>query len=145
LKFVKKINTLYSAEIGCKLRDALQSYTAVPLTGPRQSGITTFLREVFGKRSSHIRALPRQFVLNQNYPNPFNPSTTFTFTLPQRSDIRLTIYDQLGQVVAIAAQGAYSAGEHQIHWDAANLPGGVYYYRLQIGNEYQAKKMVLLK
>lgn len=89
--------------------------------------------------------LPQQFILNQNYPNPFNPSTTFSFTLAQRSDIQLTVYNQLGQVVATVARGAHSAGEHQIHWDAANLPGGVYYYRLQIGNEYQAKKMILLK
>lgn len=89
--------------------------------------------------------LPRQFSLAQNYPNPFNPSTQIRFTLPTRADVSLTIYNLLGQVVAIPLNQEMSAGEHIVSWSAENNAAGVYLYRLTAGEFSETKKMILLK
>jgi len=85
------------------------------------------------------------FALNQNYPNPFNPSTSISFALPEMSDVKLTVYNILGQQVAVLTQGIYSAGMHTINFNSANLASGTYIYRLEAGNFVQVRKMLLLK
>lgn len=94
--------------------------------------------------------LPLAFSLNQNYPNPFNPATTITFSLPHSSEIRLTVYNVLGQEIARLAEGRFSAGEHSVLFDAASPPGtvlasGIYFYRLEAGGQVITRKMALLK
>jgi flagellar hook assembly protein FlgD len=95
--------------------------------------------------------LPQDFVLEQNHPNPFNPSTTFRYGLPTQSEVRLTIYDILGQKVQEVMHGIQDAGYHEIEW-SANVASGLYLYQLdatsitETGKKYtQMKKMVLLK
>ena len=89
--------------------------------------------------------IPKEFKLLQNYPNPFNPSTTISFELPQKSEVNLTIYNTLGQVVATLINEIKQAGQHQIVFDASDLPNGVYIYRIKAGSYTSAKKMILLK
>ena len=95
--------------------------------------------------------LPQDFVLEQNHPNPFNPSTAFRYGLPTQSEVRLTIYDILGQKVQEVMHGIQDAGYHEIEW-SANVASGLYLYQLEAtgvtekGKSYtQMKKMVLLK
>lgn len=89
--------------------------------------------------------IPLEFKLAQNYPNPFNPTTTISFSLPQRRNISLVLVDILGREVMNIASGAFEAGEHNILLNAANLPSGVYLYMLQAGNFVATKKLVLMK
>jgi hypothetical protein len=89
--------------------------------------------------------LPGEFSLHQNYPNPFNPSTTIRYALPDASVVRLVVYDLLGRAVAVLAEGMKEAGLHETLFDAAGLPSGVYFYRLQAGGFAATKKLALTK
>jgi hypothetical protein len=89
---------------------------------------------------------PSEFVLRQNYPNPFNPATVITYQLPRSSRIRLTVYNALGQEVAVLAEGTAAAGVHQVEFNAVNLVSGVYFYHLTAEQGFsEVKKMLLLK
>jgi Secretion system C-terminal sorting domain len=85
------------------------------------------------------------FNLEQNYPNPFNPSTKINYTIPQQSFVSLKVYDILGNEVATLMNGDKSAGTYQVNFNAADLPSGIYFYRLTAGNYTSVKKMTLLK
>jgi hypothetical protein len=89
--------------------------------------------------------LPERFVLEQNYPNPFNPSTTISYRLPSRSNVILTVFNTLGQRVAVLEDGEREAGYHEVRFEASNLASGVYFYRLQAGEFVQSRKFVLQK
>ena len=87
-----------------------------------------------------------RFNLSQNYPNPFNPSTKFSFTIFETSKVNLTIYDVLGNEVVQIINDTLDEGYHIVEFTAANyLPSGVYFYRLQSGNQSKTHKMLLLK
>lgn len=90
-------------------------------------------------------AIPSQFELYQNYPNPFNPSTTIKYSLPEGGNVRLTIYNMLGQEVATLINGFKSAGTYSVTWNASNLASGIYFYNLQTGSNLISKKMLLMK
>ena len=86
-----------------------------------------------------VEVVPTQFELSQNYPNPFNPSTTIRFSLPQVSQIKLTLYNMIGEQVATLAEGTYETGNHKITFDASNLSSGTYIYREQRSFESQTE------
>lgn len=95
-------------------------------------------------------SVPQEFVLAQNYPNPFNPTTTLSFGLPVESNITLSVYNSLGELVRVVAQGTLQAGTHNMNFDAVDLPSGIYLYTLNAkgtdGVEFtQTAKMLLLK
>jgi hypothetical protein len=76
------------------------------------------------------QGLPKSYTLMQNYPNPFNPSTVIRYGLPERSNVKLEIFNDLGQRVAILIDNEREAGYHEITFDATHLPSGVCIYRL---------------
>jgi flagellar hook assembly protein FlgD len=85
----------------------------------------------------------------QNYPNPFNNSTVIRFDLPRASEVQLTIYNIIGQMV-LQRTRYYEAGYHEFVWDGRSgsgedVAGGVYFYRLQAGSFTSAMKMLLIK
>jgi hypothetical protein len=88
---------------------------------------------------------PRVLLLMQNYPNPFNPSTTIRYGLPSRAHVTLTVFNTLGQRVAILQNGEQDAGYHEVHFDGSNLPSGVYFYRMQAGSYTETKKLLLVR
>ena len=90
-------------------------------------------------------AIIDKFVLTDNYPNPFNPITTIAYSLPRSGDVTLIIYNLLGEEVARLVDGFQQAGEYQTEWNASNVSSGIYFYRLQVGDFTETKKMVLLK
>lgn len=88
---------------------------------------------------------PTEFTLNQNYPNPFNPSTNISYSLPQKVDVELTIFNMLGQKVATLVNQSQDAGSYSISWNAASMSSGVYIYRLTAGSSTFTKRMMLIK
>jgi Ice-binding-like/Secretion system C-terminal sorting domain len=88
---------------------------------------------------------PETFALTQNYPNPFNPSTVFSFSLPAKSLVSLKVYDVLGREVSVVLSQEMPAGNYSKQWNAAALPSGVYFYRLEAGSFAETKKLLLLK
>lgn len=83
--------------------------------------------------------------LNQNYPNPFNPTTNIEFSLPEASQVSLTIFNTLGQTIATLVDSRLSTGLHSVTWNASNAPSGVYFYQLKAGSFTKTNKMLLLK
>jgi hypothetical protein len=88
---------------------------------------------------------PSEFFLDQNYPNPFNASTQIKFTLPVESDVKLTIYNLLGNKVEVIFNGRRTAGTYNINWNAGNLPSGVYFCQLKSVANVKLIKMILMK
>lgn len=89
---------------------------------------------------------PDDFYLSQNYPNPFNPSTMIEFSIAEDVDnVKLTIYDALGQKVAELVNGKLEAGRYSYQWDASKIASGLYIYRLQTNKLASTKKMLMLK
>jgi flagellar hook assembly protein FlgD len=68
--------------------------------------------------------------LKQNYPNPFNPATTISYYIPEAANVKMEIYNLLGQKIATLTDGLATTGHYKINWDAQNLPGGVYFCKL---------------
>ena len=81
----------------------------------------------------------------QNYPNPFNPTTSIRFGLPTESNVRLSVFNILGQEVALLVNQTMSAGYHKVDFDASQLTSGLYFYKVQAENFVQVKKMLLMK
>jgi len=94
---------------------------------------------------SNINDPPNSLSLAQNYPNPFNPITTISYALPQESHVQLVIYNQLGQQLATLVSISQSAGTYSVQWSPADLPSGIYFYRLQVNKSMIIKKMMYLK
>jgi photosystem II stability/assembly factor-like uncharacterized protein len=92
-----------------------------------------------------IDSSPAKFVLEQNYPNPFNPATKFEFRIANRELVNLKVFDVLGKEVATLVSGVLPAGNYSQHWNAGGMPGGVYFYRLQVGSYRETKRLVFLK
>jgi hypothetical protein len=83
--------------------------------------------------------------LYQNYPNPFNPTTTIGFGIQNKSNVKLTILNSIGEEVTVLLNEEKEPGFHQVEFNAANLPSGVYFYQLKAGDFISAKKMILMK
>ncbi len=89
--------------------------------------------------------IPQQLELSQNYPNPFNPVTTIRFSLPVQTQLKINIYNMIGELVKTVSEGLYEAGFYSISFDASQLSSGTYIYRLESDYLVQSKKMILLK
>lgn len=90
----------------------------------------------------------KEFELCQNYPNPFNPETIIKYILPVGKavyNVKVAVYNTLGQQVAILKNEQQSPGEYSVKWDAENFPSGVYFYRIKASNFTEIKKLILLK
>ncbi len=85
------------------------------------------------------------FKLSQNYPNPFNPTTYITFSLPERMNVRLKVYDVLGNEIITLINSELDEGKHTIKFDASELSSGIYFYKLITDKFTDVKKMILMK
>lgn len=89
--------------------------------------------------------VPSEFSLKQNFPNPFNPTTNIKYALPKESRVSLKVYNLIGQEVKVLVNQVQPAGNYIVDFNAANLPSGMYIYRLDAGSFNQTRKMTLLK
>jgi hypothetical protein len=90
--------------------------------------------------------IPDKYALEQNYPNPFNPSTVIEFSLPEDvSNVKLSIYNALGEKVAELVNTSLVAGKYSYQWNAQNVATGMYIYELRTDKFVSVKKMLLLK
>ena len=94
--------------------------------------------------------IPFTFVLNQNYPNPFNPSTSISYTIPERNIVSLNIYDVNGSFVQNLVDENLEPGFHSVSWDGTSANGskvsaGMYFYTIKSGNLVSTQKMIFLK
>ena len=89
--------------------------------------------------------IPKEYSLQQNYPNPFNSTTAIKYSLPQRSNVTLKVYDILGNELSTLVNEEKEQGVYIINFDANNLASGLYFYRIQAGSFIDTKKMILLK
>jgi 5-hydroxyisourate hydrolase-like protein (transthyretin family) len=97
-------------------------------------------------RQSSGLELPECIRLEQNYPNPFNPTTQISFSLPEAGDVRLEVYNMLGQKVTTLVDEFMNAGRHTVTWTASSdAASGVYLYHITAGDFAETKKMVLMK
>ena len=87
----------------------------------------------------------RKFHLEQNYPNPFNPSTMIRYTLPEATQVRVEVFNLLGQSVGMLVDGVQQAGSHTVNFDASGLTTGVYFYRLVTPQYSETRQMMLIK
>ncbi|HSL90845.1 MAG TPA: T9SS type A sorting domain-containing protein [Ignavibacteriaceae bacterium] len=85
------------------------------------------------------------FHLHQNYPNPFNPATNIRYNLTERGVVIIKVFDLLGNELKTLINEEQNAGEYNIDFDASGFSSGVYFYRMQINNSFQTKKMVLIR
>lgn len=88
---------------------------------------------------------PSTFSLEQNYPNPFNPGTLIRFSIPVETDVRLNVYNTLGQEVAEIINSRLKEGYHEVEFDAGSLTSGIYFYRLEADKFVDVKKMIIIK
>ncbi|MFC1725794.1 FlgD immunoglobulin-like domain containing protein [candidate division KSB1 bacterium] len=116
-------------------------------------------KDVFFAKSAFVTSVeeeligspvPGEFILHQNYPNPFNPETTIKYELNSPSEVKISIYNILGQEVKRLVNRNVTAGVHSVKWDGTNEQGikvnsGVYLYMLQAGDFFETKKMILLR
>ena len=136
--FSPAIQTLYTDNIVIENNDTLAS---IYLEG---SGILTGLVDDLN------RTIPTKYALFQAYPNPFNPSTTIRYQLPHTSNVRLVVYNALGQKVRTLVNSRIEAGYHEATWRGKNdaglqMPSGVYMFRIETENYQQVNKMMLMK
>ena len=94
--------------------------------------------------------MPNDFRVYQNYPNPFNPSTTISFDLPSQSDVSIKIINASGQIITTLLEKSMSAGRHTVQWDGVNqddypVSSGIYFARLQMGEQFKVIKLSLIR
>jgi CotH kinase protein/Lamin Tail Domain/Chitobiase/beta-hexosaminidase C-terminal domain/Secretion system C-terminal sorting domain len=89
--------------------------------------------------------IPAEFILEQNYPNPFNPTTEINFALPQNGNVKLVVFNSIGQQVMELINNEMVAGFHKVNFDASRLSSGIYFYSISSGNFTNVKKMILMK
>ena len=109
-----------------------------------------------GRLNAHVTdetsnvAVPKKFSLDQNVPNPFNPTTEISFNLPKASDVKLEVFNIMGQKIITLADEYMQAGNHTVTFngrsdDGNSVASGVYFYKIEAGDFTESRKMLLLK
>src|SRR5690606_18869150 len=89
--------------------------------------------------------IPAGYFLSNNYPNPFNPVTKIDYSVPKEFDVNITVYDILGNEVAVLYNGIQKAGNYSIQFNGSSLASGIYFLKMKSGSFIQTRKMALLK
>lgn len=117
--------------------------TAIGYTGGTNGSLARFEGTI-----SSANPMPNtisKYSLDQNYPNPFNPTTTIKFSIPNKQNVAIKVFDALGRIVLNLYDEETSPGTYELKIDGSELSSGIYFYRLQAGNFIETKKMILLK
>ena len=101
--------------------------------------------------AANLSFVPSEYYISQNYPNPFNPSTTIKFSIPEASQVKINIYNSIGEVVETLVNGLHQPGNYEVSWNAKNYPSGIYFYSFEVSKtdgvpiQREVKKIVYLK
>ena len=122
-----------------------------PMTGTGSLRITSAAaKSLVVKLSESVPALPKEFALGRNYPNPFNPTTRFMVEMPKSADVKVAVYDILGQKIITLLSGQQAAGYHTVEWNGTNsaglsVPSGTYFIRMVSESYTKVQKAMLMK
>jgi hypothetical protein len=130
-------NTTYYWRIEARGRRGFKKMSEVNMFATAQ---TAALR-----RADRTEELPDKFELHGNYPNPVHRQTTFSFALPERATVNLTVYDMLGRVVTRLVNAPLAAGYHRYQWTPRGLASGQYIYRLRVNDKSFTRTLVLVR
>lgn len=117
-----------------RIRDPARGEYKLAITATGQVGV-----------SNEDLELAHDFDLKQNYPNPFNPTTTIQYSISNMADVKLEVYNVIGQRVAVLVNQQQTSGQYTVNFDASSLASGLYFYRLQSGGQVLTNKMMLIK
>ena len=118
-----------------------------PLNGKSQYRLKQIDKDGAFKYSNavEVAAVILKYDLAQNYPNPYNPTTLITYSIPASSNVIVTVYNILGELIKTLVNENQEAGIYKVNFDAKGLGNGIYFYKIQAGNFAATKKMLLLK
>ncbi len=137
--------SIYRTDVGSDSDTYLDWATSTDLGSPTTQADGTFAAKSLGAfEEIATKELPQEVSIT-NYPNPFNPSTQIAFSLPETGFAKVTVFNTLGQTVAVLVDGNIQAGEHTVTFDASALSSGVYLYRIQTSSTLITKRMLLIK
>ena len=135
----------YNDTLGIIAGNWIQDWSSVDGTAWLYYAVTnTSPFHITNVESKHNRQGPTGFKLEQNYPNPFNPQTKIVYSLSKSDHVKLTIYDILGHTVRTLINAWQTADSYSVYFDASDLSSGVYFYRLQVGSDFEETKKMLL-
>jgi predicted CXXCH cytochrome family protein len=120
---------------------ALRYCTPLTTTQMAKLGMDTLAVSV----ERQINSVPDGYQLEQNYPNPFNPTTTIRYSVADRSNVEIVVYDALGKQIRSLINGDHDAGVYEVDFDATGLTSGVYFYQIKTNTFTETKKLVLMK
>jgi hypothetical protein len=123
---------------------------SIPINGGKETTLTLPIGGLANVLAVRALETSGSLSLHANYPNPFNPATQIAYELPEAGEVRLVIYNTLGQEVRALVQGRQEAGYYRVTWDGRDAAGrqvssGLYFYRLTSGGFVETRKMMLLK
>jgi hypothetical protein len=127
-------NQTFTGLITITSSDTVKTVNVTGYSNDLTAGIATLSSQV-----------PDRFALSQNFPNPFNPTTKINFAVPYRSFVSLKVYDLNGREVSALVNNTLQAGTYQYEFDAAALPSGTYFYKLETSDFTSTKKLILIK
>ena len=143
------VNSFPFANVDPNIAWSFGGFVSTILTGDAFQNITKPINHTSNltlSTKTHDTDLPTDYQLLQNYPNPFNPSTKIGFSLKSESNVKLVVYNLLGEMIQELINNKIAAGNHEYTFNSDGLPSGTYVYRLEANNEViSAKKMMLLK
>ena len=101
---------------------------------------------MLGADEAAVTDLPKEFAIESVFPNPFNPVTSVAIALPEQGELRVSVFNALGQEVAVLADGSFKAGYERFTFNASGFASGIYFVRADLaGERHQLKKIVLMK
>ncbi|MCG6915023.1 T9SS type A sorting domain-containing protein, partial [bacterium BMS3Abin03] len=101
-----------------------------------------------GVTSANLKSqgiVAKEYALDYNFPNPFNSNTIIKYSIPNLSQVKLVVFNLLGEEIKTLVNDEKPAGMYEVTWNADNLPSGVYFYQLRVRDFVETKKMILLR
>jgi hypothetical protein len=142
-------NTVAFANVDPNIRWNFEGFVSTILTSDNFQNITTanfHTSNLTLSTNSHKPEVPTEYQLLQNYPNPFNPHTNIGFSLKNESEVKLVVYNLLGEMIKELVNNKIAAGNHEYTFNSDGLPSGTYLYQLEANNQIiGVKKMTLIK
>ena len=91
------------------------------------------------------KLIPEEISFGSAYPNPFNPITMVNISIPSEMEVHVAIHDMLGREIAELANGVYSIGNYELHWNASNHSSGIYFVKMSAAGQTNIQKLMLVK